>query len=61
MSKNIGIACDHAGFDYKESVISHLKSKGHTVTDYGCFSTDSVDYPDFAHQLAQSIENGSND
>ena len=61
MSKNIGIACDHAGFDYKESVISHLKSKGYTVTDYGCFSTDSVDYPDFAHQLAQSIENGSND
>jgi ribose 5-phosphate isomerase B len=61
MSKNIGIACDHAGFDYKESVISHLKSKGYTVTDYGCFSTDSVDYPDFAHQLAQSIENGSNE
>ena len=61
MSKNIGIACDHAGFDYKEKVISHLKSKGYTVTDYGCFSTDSVDYPDFAHQLSKSIENGSND
>ena len=61
MSKNIGIACDHAGFDYKESVISHLKSKDYAVTDYGCFSTDSVDYPDFAHQLAQSIENGFND
>ena len=61
MSKNIGIACDHAGFDYKEKVISHLKRKGYTVTDYGCFSTDSVDYPDFAHQLSKSIENGSND
>ena len=61
MSKNIGIACDHAGFDYKDRVISHLKSKGYTVTDYGCFSTDSVDYPDFAHQLAKSIENGSNE
>ena len=61
MSKNIGIACDHAGFDYKKKVISHLKSKGYTVTDYGCFSTDSVDYPDFAHQLAQSIEIGSNE
>ena len=36
MSKNIGIACDHAGFDYKEKVISHLKSKGHNVNDYGC-------------------------
>ena len=61
MNKNIGVACDHAGFDYKESIILHLKSKGYTVIDYGCFSTDSVDYPDFAHQLAQSIENGLNE
>ena len=61
MSKKIGIACDHAGFKYKESVISYLNSKGYTVTDYGCFSTDSVDYPDFAHQLAQSIEDDSNE
>ena len=61
MNKNIGIACDHAGFDYKDNVISHLKSKGYKVTDYGCFSTDSVDYPDFAHQLAKSIEDGSNE
>ena len=61
MCKNIGIACDHAGFEYKESVILHLKSRGYTVIDYGCFSKDSVDYPDFAHQLAQSIENGSNE
>ena len=60
MSKKIGIACDHAGFEYKESIISNLRSKGYIVTDYGCFSTDSVDYPDFAHQLAQSIEDGSN-
>ena len=43
MSKNIGIACDHAGFNYKESVISHLKSKSYTVTDYGCFSSVSID------------------
>ena len=61
MSKNIGVACDHAGFEYKESIILHLKSRGYTVIDYGCFSKDSVDYPDFAHLLAQSIENGSNE
>ena len=61
MNKNIGVASDHAGFEYKESVILHLKSRGYTVIDYGCFSKDSVDYPDFAHQLAQSIENGSNE
>jgi len=61
MNIKIGIACDHAGFDYKEKVVNYLKNKGYTVNDYGCFSTDSVDYPDFAHQLATSIEKGTND
>ena len=61
MSKKIGLACDHAGFDYKERVVKYLEDKGYTVNDYGCFSTDSVDYPDFAHQLAISIEEGTND
>ena len=61
MNIKIGIACDHAGFDYKEKVIEHLQNNGYTVNDYGCFSTDSVDYPDFAHQLATSIEEGTND
>ena len=61
MNKTIGIACDHAGFEYKEKVISYLKDKGYKITDYGCFSLESVDYPDFAHQLAQSIETDKND
>ena len=61
MCKKIGLACDHAGFDYKERVVKYLEDKGYTVNDYGCFSTDSVDYPDFAHQLAISIEEGTND
>ncbi len=61
MSKKIGLACDHAGFDYKERVVKYLEDKGYTVNDYGCFSTDSVDYPYFAHQLAISIEEGTND
>jgi ribose 5-phosphate isomerase B len=61
MNIKIGLACDHAGFDYKEKVVKHLKEKGYTVNDYGCFSNDSVDYPDFAHQLATSIEEGIND
>ena len=60
MIKSIGIACDHAGFEYKEKVVNYLKDKGYNVTDYGCFSTESVDYPDFAHQLAKSIEEGKN-
>lgn len=60
MSKTIGIACDHAGFEYKEKVVRYLEEKGYIVTDYGCFSTESVDYPDFAHQLASSMEEGIN-
>jgi|TARA_B100001971_G_C17957899_1_gene415883 ribose 5-phosphate isomerase B len=56
----IGIACDHAGFKYKEKVKRYLSEKGEKISDYGCFSLDSVDYPDFAHKLAESIEKGEN-
>ena len=56
----IGLACDHAGFEYKEKLKFLLVEKKHKVLDYGCFSLESVDYPDFAHQLAESIENGEN-
>lgn len=60
MKQTIGIACDHAGYEYKEQLISNLKDKGYLITDYGCFNTDSVDYPDFAHALAKSIKEGIN-
>lgn len=56
----IGVACDHAGFEYKEKLVIYLKEKGYEITDYGCYSSESVDYPDFAHQLAQSIEDKIN-
>ena len=52
----IGIACDHAGFDYKEKLKKYLLSKENEVIDFGCHSNESVDYPDFAHKLAESIE-----
>lgn len=55
--KKIGIACDHAGFEYKEKVKVLLAEKGYTVSDFGCYSEESVDYPDFAHQLAIAITN----
>lgn len=54
----IGLACDHAGFEKKEVIIGFLKARGYEVIDYGCNTTESVDYPKFAHLLALGIENG---
>ncbi len=58
---NIGLACDHAGFEYKEKLKDYLKNNNIKIKDYGCYSLESVDYPDFAHQLAKSIENQENE
>ncbi|MCE7862238.1 MAG: ribose 5-phosphate isomerase B [Bacteroidetes bacterium CHB5] len=52
----LAIGADHAGFDYKEKLIAELKAQGHHVVDFGTHSTDSVDYPDFAHPVADSVE-----
>jgi ribose 5-phosphate isomerase B len=56
MKKTIAIGGDHAGFEYKNEVINQLKKKGFEVKDFGPFSSDSVDYPDFAHPVAESVE-----
>ncbi|MGA9213410.1 ribose 5-phosphate isomerase B [Kaistella sp.] len=58
--KKIAIACDHAGFEYKEIIKKHLEGK-FEVEDFGTFSPDSVDYPDFVHPAATSVENGENE
>jgi len=57
----IAIGCDHAGFAYKEMVKEFLISEGYEVKDFGTNSETSVDYPDFVHPLADSIENGEKD
>ena len=57
-SKPIAIGCDHAGFEYKTVLLKWLTDKGYQVKDFGTFSVDSVDYPDFAHPAAGSVENG---
>lgn len=57
-SKTIAIACDHGGFDLKNTLINELKSKGLEVLDLGCDSAESVDYPDYAYKLAQAIKDG---
>lgn len=54
----IAIGCDHAGFPYKEGIIAMLQSQGHMVLDFGTHSLDSVDYPDFAHPVAEAVESG---
>jgi ribose 5-phosphate isomerase B len=54
--KKIAIGGDHAGFEYKSALINHLVSQGYEVKDFGPFSNESCDYPDFAHPLARAIE-----
>ncbi|MGG9971012.1 ribose 5-phosphate isomerase B [Ferruginibacter sp. SUN002] len=54
----IAIGCDHAGFDYKEDVISFLEGKGLKFKDFGTYDKHSADYPDFAHPVASAVESG---
>ncbi|MDR0414789.1 MAG: ribose 5-phosphate isomerase B [Prevotellaceae bacterium] len=56
--KPIGLAADHAGFELKEKIGALLGQMGYSVRDFGAASTASVDYPDFAHPLANALENG---
>lgn len=56
MSKKIAIGSDHAGVEYKAALVDFLKNEGYEVKDFGPMSTDSVDYPDFAHPVASSVE-----
>lgn len=56
--KTIGICSDHAGFELKEFVRSWLEAKGWEYKDFGTYSAESCDYPDFAHALARAMEAG---
>lgn len=55
--KTIPIGCDHGGFEIKEYLVDKLKEAGFDVKDFGTFSNDSVDYPDYVHKVASAIEN----
>jgi ribose 5-phosphate isomerase B len=52
----IPIGADHAGYELKEVIKSYLESKGISFKDFGCDSTASIDYPDFAHPVASLVE-----
>lgn len=54
----IGLCSDHAGFELKEYIKQILDTKGLPYKDFGTYSADSCDYPDFAHALAQAVESG---
>lgn len=54
--KTIAIGGDHAGFEYKAIIVDYLKELGYEVQDFGTHSLDSVDYPDFAHPVANAVE-----
>ena len=54
--KPIGLASDHAGIETKNFIISKLEEKAIPYIDFGTYSTESTDYPDFAHQLAKAVE-----
>lgn len=58
MKKLIGIAADHAGYEMKEVIKTELIAAGYEVKDFGTNSAESMDYPDVAHPLASSVENG---
>jgi len=56
MIEKIAIGADHAGFEYKELLKKWLEKNGYPVKDFGTFSVESVDYPDFAHPVAEAVE-----
>ena len=58
MNEIIPIACDHAGYELKIKVIAHLKERGFDVKDFGTDSTDSCDYPDYAHRVGSALNRG---
>jgi ribose 5-phosphate isomerase B len=58
LQKPIAIGSDHAGFDFKNDVISFLEGQGLSFKDFGTHSKDSVDYPDFAHPVSNAVESG---
>ena len=55
----VAIGCDHGGFALKEIVIKAVQGAGHEVLDYGTFSADAVDYPDYAEQVGAAVVSGA--
>lgn len=59
--RKIAVGCDHAAFEFKEKAVKHLKDKGYEVEDFGTYSDESVDYPDFIYPAVKSVIDNKND
>ena len=57
-SQKIALGSDHAGFELKSFLIKIFNKEGYSYTDFGTYSTESVDYPDFAHKVGKAVNNG---
>lgn len=55
----IAIGCDHGGINIKNAVIEYLKENGIEYNDFGCYTTDSVDYPEYAYKVAKCVADGN--
>lgn len=58
---SIAIGCDHRGFGLKELIIAWLQNEGYSYQDFGCYSTEPVDYPDIAQKVGEAVASGSFD
>lgn len=59
MSQRIALCSDHAGYELKNDIINHLHELGYETDDFGTYSNESCDYPDFAHPCALAVESGA--
>ena len=57
----IAVACDHGGLTLKNALIAYLEKNGHEVKDFGTYTKDSCDYPDFAAAAAESVASGESE
>lgn len=55
----IAIGADHGGFELKKEIMDHLKSKNIKFKDFGAYSEEAVDYPDFGHAVANAVLDGT--
>ncbi len=54
----IAIGCDHGGYELKQEIIKYLEEKGYAYEDFGCYSTASVDYPEYGKKVAHAVADG---